>query len=320
VSARSLLALGTASQVPTRHRNHNGYFVQWDGFGFLFDPGEGTQRQMTHYGLSVSGIHHVCITHFHGDHCLGLPGVLQRASLDNLSHPLQVHYPASGEAFFGRLRHASIYVERAQIQASPIKGPGILVETPEWRLRTEPLDHTAPSWGYRIEEKAGWWLDPEKLVAAGLRGPLVGQLQREGVVKHEGKTYHIHELGVERKGQSCAVVMDTRRCPGALALAEGVDLLLIESTYLESEGVEAAERGHLTAAEAARIGRDAGVRQLVLSHFSQRHPDTAEYLAEAGAIFPEVVALEDGGRVDLPARIQSRPGRLNPTGDPNRPR
>ncbi|MEP6923654.1 MAG: MBL fold metallo-hydrolase, partial [Pyrinomonadaceae bacterium] len=85
MSIRKFVALGTASQVPTRERNHNGYFLRWDEHGFLFDPGEGTQRQMTLAGVSASEITKIFITHFHGDHCLGLPGVMQRLSLDRVS-------------------------------------------------------------------------------------------------------------------------------------------------------------------------------------------------------------------------------------------
>ena len=94
MSNRELVVLGTASQAPTRSRNHNGYFLRWDDEGLLFDPGEGTQRQMLFAGVTASQITRICITHFHGDHCLGLPGVLARMSLDRVPHPVEVCYPA----------------------------------------------------------------------------------------------------------------------------------------------------------------------------------------------------------------------------------
>src|SRR6185503_1114476 len=120
MSTRELIALGSASQVPTRHRNHNAYFLRWDDEGILFDPGEGTQRQMTMAGLSSSQITRICITHFHGDHALGLPGIIQRLSLDRTTHPVEVYYPASGQAFFERLRHATIFMDKATIVPRPI--------------------------------------------------------------------------------------------------------------------------------------------------------------------------------------------------------
>src|SRR5215213_2824702 len=102
-ASRELVVLGTAAQAPTRDRNHNGYVLRWDGRAILFDPGEGTQRQLLHAGVPSSSITDICITHFHGDHCLGLPGVLARFALDQRQHPVDVHYPASGAEFLDRL-------------------------------------------------------------------------------------------------------------------------------------------------------------------------------------------------------------------------
>src|SRR5262249_27893983 len=100
MSPRELVVLGTASQGPTPDRNHNGYLLRWDTEGLLFDPGEGTQRQLLLAGVAPSAITRICVTHFHGDHCLGLPGVLQRLSLDRVPHPVYAHYPASGQEYF----------------------------------------------------------------------------------------------------------------------------------------------------------------------------------------------------------------------------
>src|SRR5436853_6054759 len=102
MSSRELAVLGTASQAPTRSRNHNGYFLRWDGEGILFDPGEGTQRQLMYAGVAGTDITRLCVTHFHGDHCLGVPGVVQRLSLDRAPHPVYAHYPASGQDYFAR--------------------------------------------------------------------------------------------------------------------------------------------------------------------------------------------------------------------------
>ena len=115
---RELVVLGTASQAPTRMRNHNGYLLRWDGEGILFDPGEGTQRQLAHAGIAASEITRMCITHFHGDHALGVPGIVQRLSLDRVAHPVSAHYPASGADFFERLRHATPFYETAVLLGS----------------------------------------------------------------------------------------------------------------------------------------------------------------------------------------------------------
>jgi ribonuclease Z len=126
MSQRELVVLGTASQVPTRHRNHNGYLLQWDGEGLLFDPGEGTQRQLLHAGVSAHAITRICVTHFHGDHCLGLPGVIQRINLDRPPHAVSAYYPSSGQHWFERLRHASAFHETVELRPEPVAaaGPG----------------------------------------------------------------------------------------------------------------------------------------------------------------------------------------------------
>jgi len=103
MSPRELVIFGTASQAPTRSRSHNGYLLRWDGEGLLFDPGEGTQRQMLFAGVTASQVTRICITHFHGDHCLGLPGVLQRMSLDRVRHVVEACYPADSREIFARL-------------------------------------------------------------------------------------------------------------------------------------------------------------------------------------------------------------------------
>src|SRR5919198_2658692 len=122
--ARELVVLGTASQAPTRQRNHNGYLLRWDADGLLFDPGEGTQRQLLLAGLAPSAITRICITHFHGDHCLGLPGVVQRLALDGVAHPVDVWFPASGLDYFERLRRASIFHDTVELRPHPVAEPG----------------------------------------------------------------------------------------------------------------------------------------------------------------------------------------------------
>ncbi|MBC3842282.1 ribonuclease Z [Streptacidiphilus sp. 4-A2] len=305
MSRRELVVLGTASQVPTRHRNHNGYLLLWDGEGLLFDPGEGTQRQLLYAGVSAGSITHVCVTHFHGDHCLGLPGVVQRINLDRPPHPFTVHYPASGQVYFERLRHASAFHETVPLLPDPISASGVLEASgAPFELRAVRLSHPVESFGYRLTEPDGRRLLPERLAAHGIAGPLVGELQRLGTVTApDGRTVALEQVSEVRRGQSAAFVMDTRLCPGVAELADGVDLLVIEATFLEADARLAEEHGHLTAAQAARTAAEAGVRTLVLTHFSQRYPDLEGHLTEARQHFDgELVVAEDLARVPVPRR------------------
>ncbi|HWD09626.1 MAG TPA: MBL fold metallo-hydrolase, partial [Actinomycetota bacterium] len=179
---RELTVLGTASQAPTRHRNHNGYFLRWDAGGFLFDPGEGTQRQLLLAGIAHSAITHILITHFHGDHCLGLPGVIQRLSLDRIAHPVHVYFPASGLAYFERLRRASIFEDVADLVVHPVEEPGTVGETGGLRLVAGALCHRTDTFGWRLEEPDGVRMLPDRLAALGVEGPEIGRLAREGSV------------------------------------------------------------------------------------------------------------------------------------------
>ncbi|MBX3160464.1 MAG: ribonuclease Z [Deltaproteobacteria bacterium] len=303
MSARELVVLGTASQVPTRYRNHNGYLLRWDGEGFLFDPGEGTQRQMIYADVAARAITRVCITHFHGDHCLGLAGVSQRISLDGTPHVVHAYYPASGQQYYERLRHASIYYDVGKWEQHPIAASGEVERTPAWTLRAVALDHEGVDcYGYRLEEAPQRQMLPDKLAELGIKGPAVGRLAATGSIEVGGRTVTVDEVSRVRPGQVVAFVMDTRVCDGALELARGADMLVCESTYLTADADKARDHGHMTASDAATIARDAGAGLLVLTHFSQRYQETEPFVAEAAAIFPNAIAVKDGDVIAMPKR------------------
>ncbi|WP_030760840.1 ribonuclease Z [Streptomyces griseus] len=300
MSARELVVLGTASQVPTRHRNHNGYLLRWDGHGLLFDPGEGTQRQMLRAGVAAHDLNRICVTHFHGDHSLGLAGVIQRINLDQVPHQVTAHYPESGRHFFERLRYATAYRESVELTEAPVAADGVLAVTDAFTLEARRLSHPVESFGYRLVEPDGRRLLPERLAAHGIEGPDVGRLQREGALG--GVT--LEEVSELRRGQRFAFVMDTRLCGGVHALAEGADMLVIESTFLDADVRLAEDHGHLTAGQAAAVARDAGVRHLVLTHFSQRYSDPSEFerQARAAGFEGELSIAQDLMRVPVPKR------------------
>lgn len=299
---RELIVLGTAGQVPTRNRNTNGYLLRWDDEVLLFDPGEGTQRQMTLAGSPASAITRVLITHFHGDHCLGLPGVVQRLSLDRVAHPVSIYYPASGQPFLDRLLKASVFHEITSLVLRPVKEPGLLESPPPFSIRTARLDHGIEAFGWRLEEPDSRRMLPDRLAAQGIVGEAIGKLQREGALEVGGRLVRLEEVSEPRRGQRFAFIMDTRLCDAAVQLAEGADMLVCESTFLERELALAERYGHLTAAQAARIAAEAGARLLVMTHYSQRYPAETDLLAEARAVFPNVVAATDLARIEVPRR------------------
>ncbi|MBZ6132312.1 ribonuclease Z [Streptomyces olivaceus] len=300
MSVRELVVLGTASQVPTRHRNHNGYLLRWDGEGILFDPGEGTQRQMLRAGVAAHDLNRICVTHFHGDHSLGLAGVIQRINLDQVPHEVTAHYPRSGRRFFERLRYATAYRETVSLTEAPVDTDGPLAVTPAYTLDARKLSHPVESYGYRLTEPDGRRMLPDRLAAHGIEGPDVGRIRREGALNG----VPLDEVSEVRRGQRFAFVMDTRLCAGVHALAEGCDLLVIESTFLDEDENLATDHGHLTAGQAARAARDAGVRHLVLTHFSQRYSDPGEFerQARAAGFDGELTVARDLTRIPVPKR------------------
>ncbi|GAA1646571.1 ribonuclease Z [Georgenia ruanii] len=298
---RELIVLGTASQVPTRTRNHNGYLLRWDGEGLLFDPGEGTQRQMIHAGVAASSITRICLTHVHGDHCFGLPGVLARMAVDGVAHPVHLHFPASGEEVVRAL--VGLAGPGIDLRLVPHGAPGEVADG----LAVVPLHHRVETYGYRLTEPDGRTLVPERLAAAGLSGPAVGRLQREGRVG----AVRLEDVSVPRPGQRFALVMDTAPCPGAEELAEGTDLLVTECTFADEDADLAAAYRHLTAGQAGALAGRGAARTLVLTHFSARYPDTTGLAAQARARAGRatVLAAADLDRVALPRRRAVGAGR-----------
>ncbi len=306
MSNRELVVLGTASQAPTRARNHNGYFLRWDEAGLLFDPGEGTQRQMLFAGVTAHQVGRICVTHFHGDHCLGLPGVLQRMALDRVTGPVEVAYPASGAEIFDHIRHLSLFHDTLALRERRVPEDGaVLADGPAFRLEARPLSHRVPAVGYRLAEPDGRRMLPAALAARGITGPEVGRLQREGKIERNGGWVDLDDVSEPRRGQKFAFVMDTRLCDNAFALAADTDMLVCESTFAEADAALADDYGHLTAGQAGLIAARAGTRRLILTHFSQRYDEAglAQLRRDAEAAFDgEIILAADLDRIAVPPR------------------
>lgn len=297
--SRELVVLGTASQAPTRERNHNGYLLRWDDLGLLFDPGEGTQRQMLLAGVRSSQITHVVLTHEHGDHTLGLPGVLQRMALDQRHGPVTVIHPAHSSTYVTRLLALAQVGGRVAVDTRPLTGPSAVALRPGLTLTAEPLDHRVPTLGYRLEAEARPRMDPEALERAGLSGPIVGRLLDDGQVTVDGRVVRLEEMSHLVAGQRFAFVMDTRLCDGVATLLDGADMAVVEATFTDEDAGLAEAHGHLTAGQAGRAAAAARVGCLVLTHFSRRYDRPEVFTAQAGAHHQHVIAAVDLMRIPL---------------------
>lgn len=300
MSIRDLTILGCSSQQPTRFRNHGAYLLRWNDEGLLFDPGEGTQRQFIFAEIAPPVVNRIFISHFHGDHCLGLGSMLMRLNLDKVTHPIHCYYPASGKKFFDRLRYCCMYRENIHVVEHPVKQSGIVVDDGKFRIEATFLEHGIENIGWRITEPDTTKFHKEKLKELGIDGPIVKQLAKEGKISVGGRWVLIDEVSHVRPGDAFAYVVDTRPCPEAVQIAKGAKMLLCESTYLESEKGLAHEYMHMTAKQAATIARDAGVETLILTHFSARYRDLELFAEEARTIFPNTFAAEDLKRFPFP--------------------
>jgi ribonuclease Z len=293
MTARDLIILGCSSQQPTRFRNHGGYLLRWNDEGFLFDPGEGTQRQFIFADVAPTVITRILISHFHGDHCLGLGSMLMRLNLDKVQHIIHCYYPASGKKYFDRLRYGTIYHEMIKVVEHPVTQAGVVHDDGKFLIEATFLEHGVENVGWRITESDTRKFDAQKLEAVGIRGPLVKELQEKGKITIKGQDITIDEVSWIRQGDSVAVVIDTLPCQNAIDIARNANILLCESTYLDEHKELAMMHNHMTSKQAAAIAKQANVKQLILTHFSARYQNLKEFENEARTIFPNTYVAED---------------------------
>jgi ribonuclease Z len=293
MSTRDIVILGCSSQQPTRFRNHGAYLIRWNDEGFLIDPGEGTQRQFIFADIAPPTVTRIFISHFHGDHCLGLGSMLMRLNLDKVIHPIHCYYPASGKKNFDRLRYGCIYRDQITVIEHPISKPGIIEQGPPFTIEAAFLEHGIDNLGYRFTEAPTLKFDAHKLKAFGIQGPLVRTLELQGAITIDDKTVRLDQVAHLRPGDTIAYIIDTRPCPAALHLARNAKVLICESTYLEEQRDLAHEYLHMTAKQAATLAKEANAQQLILTHFSARYRDPEVLGEEAKTIFPNTHVAAD---------------------------
>jgi ribonuclease Z len=295
--------LGTAASIPTVDRNVAGLAVQREGETILFDCGEGTQRQMMRYGVGF-GFREIFFTHYHADHLLGVTGLLRTMGLQDRVTPVQLYGPKGASRVLGAAISLGIERNKFPVDILEIR-PGDRLARDQYDIVVFETEHRADTVGYSLAEhpRLGRF-NPERARALGIpEGPLWGQLHKgQTVTLPDGRTVGPGELvGAPRPGRRLVYTGDTRPHLSVIDAARGADLLIHEATFGGDELERAQETGHSTAAEAARVALEAGVRRLVLTHISSRYNrDTSELLAEAKAVFPETVIARDGMMVDVP--------------------
>lgn len=299
MSEFTLNILGCGSATPSLRHLPACQVIDYRGSLMMIDCGEGAQLSMRRMGLKFSRLNHIFISHLHGDHCLGLPGLLSTLALHQKGGTLTVHTFADGAEMFGRIMDFFCRERTFDLQFN-ILDPSrrqVALDTPSLTVEAFPLRHRVPCVGYLFREK------PKPL---HLRGDMVkfhnipvSQLKaiKEGAdfVTPEGIVVPNNRLTTPADpAVSYAYCSDTIYDPTLAETVKGVDLLYHEATYADDCAQKARERFHSTASEAARVARDAGAGRLLLGHFSKAYPNEEQHLAEARAIFPATDIAREG--------------------------
>ncbi len=296
--------LGTAGSVPTPKRSLPAILIQRKGEQLMFDCGEGAQRQV----IKAKGSFHrkmkIFITHMHGDHVLGLPGLLQTMSLLDRERKLDVYGPPGIEHFLESMKETVQFVLTFPVEVHEIEKAGVVCDEEEYYVQTVLSSHVIPNLSYAFIEKsrAGRFY-PEKAKGLGVpEGPLWSKLQRGLSVKlSSGKIVKPEQVvGSPRSGRKIVYTGDTRPFKGFIKFAAHADLLIHDATLDDELAERAEEDGHSTSGQAAVNAKKARVKQLVLTHISARYGSVSKLLEQAQAIFKNTLVAEDFVKIEVP--------------------
>lgn len=298
-----IVFLGTSGSMPTQSRSSSAIAIRRKGEIIFFDCGEGTQRRMVEAHIGFRRRTKMFISHLHGDHVLGLPGLIQTMTLLQRDRPLNIYGPeglvAFIQAFSSVLGGPGFTVKICEISSE-----GIVFRGSEYDVMAVRADHDGPSWSYVLAEhpRPGRF-HPGKARALGVpEGPLWGKLQHgENVELRDGRTVESRDVvDAPRRGMKIVYSGDTRPTEGLLEAASGADVLIHEATFDDSLTCKADENRHSTVTQAAQVAKEAGVGTLVLTHISSRYPDASILLEEAVNVFPNTMIAEDLLELELP--------------------
>jgi ribonuclease Z len=298
--------LGTSASRPTIERNVSSLAIHREGETLMFDCGEGTQRQMMRYGISFA-LEDIFFTHMHADHLLGVVGLIRTMALQGRTEPLRLWGPRGAARVLKRAESLGFERSTFPVEIEEIDAAQRIARS-GYAIVPFPVDHRgAVSLGYAlVEEDRKGRFNPDLARELGIpEGPLWGQIHRgKAVTLDDGRVIEPSVLvGPQRPGRTVVITGDTRPCATTVDAARNADLLVHESTFGDEEAERASETGHSTAREAAQVAREAGVRRLLLTHFSARYSrDAVELEREARSVFAETLIGRDGTEVDVPFR------------------
>ncbi|MCX8194367.1 MAG: ribonuclease Z, partial [Candidatus Pacearchaeota archaeon] len=266
------------------------------------DCGEGTQRQLKIAGINPCKITRILITHWHGDHVLGLPGLIQTLALSNYSKTLHIYGPKGTKKFFSLLLSTFVFKEKLKTEIHELLHEGKFLETPDFYIEAHFMKHFTPCLAYNFVEKNKYKIKINKIKKLGIKpGPVLKHLQEGKNITYQGKKIKAKDVTILKKGRKISFITDTLYNEKCIKAAKCADLLVSEATFLSKEHAnKALERGHLTAHQAATIAKKAKVKKLILLHLSQRYAKKEHLvLEEAKKTFKNTLLAKDFMKISI---------------------
>ncbi|MBI3271849.1 MAG: ribonuclease Z [Planctomycetes bacterium] len=285
---------------PSRERNTSAVFLARGAEGILFDCGEGTQRQFLHKDLRLTRVTQVLLSHWHGDHVLGLAGLIATLGASEYPGTLRIFGPKETAQRLALWSRAVPFDHAIQLDVREFGEGGVFQRGPDFTLEALPLKHRVPCLGYAFQEADRRRMNVEALTALGVpQGPLWGALQHGQAVEWAGRRITPEEATVPVRGRRVAYLTDTLLTENCYRLAADADLLICEAPHASDLRDKADEYMHLTARDAGRIAARSGAKRLLLQHFSVRYTDTRELVDDARREFANTTAAEDFMTVEV---------------------
>src|SRR3989344_6015235 len=293
-----IVFLGTSSMQPTKTSNHSAILLSYEKENMLFDCGEGTQRQMRTIGVKPAKITRLFISHWHGDHVFGIPGLLSSMGADNFADKLYIYGPKGTKKYLDHLLKSFASKDIIPFEVKEVK-EGVILDKEDFVIEARELKHSVTCFGYSFIEKDKRRINVLKAKKLNLSGPILGKVQEGKVITYNDKKINPDEVSYLVKGKKVSYIADTLPCNGADKLARDADLLISEGTHLDEISEKTRKYMHLTIKEAALIASENNAQKLIITHISQRYKDTHEIVEEARTYFDNSIVAEDFMRVKL---------------------
>jgi ribonuclease Z len=285
--------LGTSGSAPTKERNLPSVALEYEGNLFLFDCGEGTQRQVIRYSINLSRTKAIFLSHIHGDHSIGIAGVIRTLALNKRTAPLQIFVPKGEEQAVRALLEFDRVMLNYRIEIKQIK-IGVIYEGNGFKVSAFKLDHSINAYGFVFKENDKLHFIKEKAQQAGLKGAMFSKLAKSGSMTVDGTRIKLKDITTSEPGKKVVYATDTRPTKDIIAASKNADLLIYESTYADSEGRLAVERKHSTAKEGAMVAKKSKAKRLILTHISARYRNPSILVKEARSEFQNAELAKDG--------------------------